>query len=123
VSLVGEHAQDIKSVAERLQEAVDAAWPTRGHNQYSRVYVLMLYWEEDDLGVAEEVWALQNIFMTSYYYSVRVFEIPSAKPTTRLQTRIAEFLKHDGPNTLLIVYYAGHAIQDQQRGQPPIWIS
>jgi hypothetical protein len=61
--------------------------------------------------------------MASYHYAVESWEIPHEKPATRLQVRLAEFLKYDGPETLLIVYYAGHAIQDEQRNEPPVWVS
>jgi hypothetical protein len=120
---VGEHAASIKSVAKRLQAAVDKAWATRGQSRYSRVHVLMLFWENDDLNVAREIRELEDIFIKSYHYSVETWKIPHEKPTTRLQQRMAKFLEYDGSESLLIVYYAGHAIQDEQRSEPPIWIS
>lgn len=123
MSLVGEHAPDIKSVAKRLQAAVEEAWPTRGQSRYTEVHVLMISWEYDDLNVSLEIAQLETIFMASYHYAVESWEIPHEKPATRLQVRLAEFLKHDGPETLLIVYYAGHAIQDEQRSDPPVWVS
>jgi hypothetical protein len=123
VSLVGEHAPDIKSVAKRLQAAVEEAWPTRGRSRYTEVHVLMLSWEIDDLDVILELRQLEAIFTASYHYAVESWKIPHEKPTTRLQIRLTEFLKHDGPETLLIVYYAGHAIQDEQRSEPPVWVS
>jgi hypothetical protein len=123
VSLVGEHAPDIKSVAKRLQAAVEEAWPTRGQSRYTQAHVLTLSWEDDDLGVLLEIRQIETIFQTSYRYAVHSWKIPTEKPATRLQLRLADFLKHDGPETLLIVYYAGHAIQDEQRSEPPVWIS
>lgn len=123
VSLVGEHASSIKKVAERLQAAVEEAWPSWDSRLYREVHVLMLSWKDDDLNVACEIGKLKDIFITSYRYSVETWEIPYEKPATRLQARMAQFLEHDGRDSLLIVYYAGHAIQDEQRSEPPIWIS
>lgn len=83
----------------------------------------MLSWEDDDLNVLFEIRELEKIFLASYRYAVESWRIPSEKPATRLQVRLAEFVEYDGPETLLIVYYAGHAIQDEQRSEPPVWIS
>ena len=125
MSLSNEHAPDIKSVTQRLQEAVDETWKTRGRSRYkSGVNVLLLHWKDDDLGVTEEIELLRVIFSESYHYSVESWEIPGEKPTRELQRRIAEFIdSFDKPDALLIVYYAGHAIQNEQRDDSPIWVS
>jgi hypothetical protein len=125
VSLINEHARDIKEVTERLQAAVDDTWKTRGQNRYRAwVHVLLLRWKDDDLGVATEVDALGFIFSKSYHYNVETWEIPNAKPVRELQFRLGEFLtKYDKQDALLIVYYAGHAEQNIRRSEPPIWAS
>lgn len=83
----------------------------------------MLSWEDDDLLVDSEIRELGTIFEKSYNYEVERWLIPREKPATRIHTKIGEFLENDGTDTLLIVYYAGHAIQDIQQGGSPIWIS
>lgn len=123
MSSVGEHAPDVKSIVERLQAAVDAAAPTRGQSRYTEVHVLMLYWKDDDLGVASEIRDLASIFIKTFHYLVESWEIPSEKPTRCIQERMNKFLKYDSLESLLIVYYAGHAIQNEQCSEPPIWIS
>jgi hypothetical protein len=124
VSLVSEHAPDIECVTRRLQAAVDETWKTRDQKGYSEVHVLLLRWEEDDLKVAVELEELGIIFSKCYNYSVELWRIPSEKPATKLQRRLADYVDNfDTPNTLLIVYYAGHAMQNEQRDESPIWVS
>ena len=123
MSHVSEHAPDIKSVTSRLQEAIDAAWKTPGQSRYTEAHVLLLRWEDDDLRVAEELKELGDIFALSYKFSVETWNIPHEKPTIRLQARMAQFLQYERSESLLIVYYAGHAAEDEQRNEPPVWTS
>ena len=91
--------------------------------RYSNVQVLLISWKDDDLGVAKEVEKLQNVFNDLYHYDVEVYQIPSVKPDKALKRRILEFLDGDGEETLLILYYAGHAKKSLQLNEAPIWLA
>ena len=82
---------------------------------YTKVEVLMLSWEESrgDFSSREELDRLRSIFEKKFKYHTKVQYLDTSIQQ-RLQARVnlivAEFVhRHDGPNTLLIVYYAGHA--------------
>ncbi|KAL1589058.1 hypothetical protein WHR41_01897 [Cladosporium halotolerans] len=115
----------VKTVAEGLERI---AFP-RPQQRYSSVYVLMISWEDDDLGTAREIAKLKDIFEEDYRYSTRHYEIPSHKkispgsePSWELeevlvQTRNKHGRDEDG---LLIIYYGGHG-EVSKRSQHSIW--
>lgn len=81
---------------------------------YTKVEVLLLCWAEscNDMTTKEEVNQLKTTFEEKLYYNTRV-EYLDTTMEGRLQVRVnaivAGFVDaHDGPNTLLMVYYAGH---------------
>ncbi|KAI4116368.1 MAG: hypothetical protein LQ345_003202 [Seirophora villosa] len=81
---------------------------------YQKVEVLMLCWEEHsgDIDTRDEVSQLKAVFEESFGYHVTIQRL-DAKIEKKLQiqvnAKVANFVEaHDGPNTLLIVYYAGH---------------
>ncbi|KAI4142043.1 MAG: hypothetical protein LQ341_003332 [Variospora aurantia] len=81
---------------------------------YKKVEVLILCWEEHsrDIDTTEEVSQLKAVFAEKFGYHVTIYYL-DAKQEKRLQVQVnaqvAIFVdKHDGPNSLLIVYYAGH---------------
>jgi hypothetical protein len=102
---------------------VKAAWSRRHDIRYSKVQVLTLRWEDDDLGVVTELNALDHVFADLYHYEVQTYSIPSEKPDKAIKRRILDFLEHDGLETLLILYYAGHAISSVQVNEAPIWFA
>ncbi|KAI4163936.1 MAG: hypothetical protein LQ342_002433 [Letrouitia transgressa] len=77
---------------------------------YSKVGVLFLTWEEDDLQCKEtEVDALRDLFERRFHYETDYFEIPKQRWQTALQKRIADlFFEYDSPDCLTIIYYGGH---------------
>lgn len=86
----------------------------KSSSTYTNVEVLLLCWAEssDDLAVKEEVSKLKSTFETSFNYNTQISYL-DAKIERKLQvqvnTIVAAFIgAHDGPTTLLIVYYAGH---------------
>jgi hypothetical protein len=112
---------NIQHVAADLNNAIRAAWPKRDEIRYSCVLVLLLYWEDDDLGVHTEIDSLQKVFQEMYHFSVEKFKIPSLKPVIEGHKRIMQFLENDTKDTLRIVYYGGHG-----RGvptEPPTWVA
>jgi hypothetical protein len=57
---------------------------------------------------------------------VETYNIPEARPEKALNRCILEFLDYDeenGDETLLIVYYAGHARRIYDSNEPPIWFA
>jgi hypothetical protein len=123
ISLVEKHVPCIEDLAADLEAAVQAVWPRRHEMRYSHVQVLLLSWEDDDLGVASEIKDLRHVFMDIYNYQVQTYEIPNLTPDKAVKRRIFDFLEHDGEETLLIVYYAGHAKRSFQSNEAPIWMA
>jgi hypothetical protein len=52
---------------------------------------------------------LRRVFEEKYRFQVQEYKIPSSKPLWSVESRILKFLEVDGMDTLLVVYYAGHA--------------
>lgn len=83
-------------------------------SKYKNIEVLLLCWAEksDDLIITEEVSKLKRTFEECFNYRAQIEHLDaSAKQTAQVQVNsiVANFVKtFDGPNTLLIVYYAGH---------------
>jgi hypothetical protein len=122
-SLMSEHIPRIETFAEDLQAAVNAAWPSRGRSRYSEVYVLLMSWEDDTLGVETEMRLLGKVFSNLYRYEVQEFKIPTKTPGKATMREVSRFLENDGLDNLLIVYYAGHARLSLQANEPPIWVA
>jgi hypothetical protein len=121
VSFVEEHIPNIKKFAEDLQLAIDAAWPTRRKSRYKEVHVLLMSWEDDNLGVEKEIRRLGYVFSNLYRFNVQEFRIPRKTPGKATSKRVWTFLEKDKTDSLLIFYYAGHSRLSQQSNEPPIW--
>lgn len=83
-----------------------------GQTNYDRVGVLLISWQADDLRAwSTEIQRLEAIFQEKYHYEVQHYHIPSEKPVTGLNRKVAEFAyEYDGPNNLAIVYYGGRCL-------------
>ena len=85
-------------------------WPL---SKYHRVQVLLIQWEDEDLGVGEEVGKLEAVFSCShprgYNFHTQRYSIPNDDPEDQLTRRLLDFRKGATDKDLLIVYYAGHA--------------
>ncbi|KAE8449443.1 hypothetical protein EG329_008051 [Mollisiaceae sp. DMI_Dod_QoI] len=113
----------IQKLGADLNAAVQAIWSRRHQSRYSGVYVLMISWEDDDLGVWREIAALRNVFEERYNFDVEEYRIPSIdQPDRALKRRVIEFLdSSDEQDKLLIVYYAGHARRAPEENAAPLW--
>ncbi|KAL9065712.1 MAG: hypothetical protein Q9161_008047 [Pseudevernia consocians] len=86
----------------------------RSPSNYKNIEVLLLCWAEksDDLIITEEVSKLKRTFEECFNYHAQIEHLDaSAKQTLQVQVNsiVANFVNaFDGPDTLLIVYYAGH---------------
>ncbi len=121
MSYVSKHIPGLFELTTDLESAAQALWARRHESRYSQVHALSLRWESDDLGVVTESNNLQHVFEDLYHYHVQSFQIPDERPDTSLKRQILQFLENDGKDTLLIVYYAGHAKRSVQLNSPPIW--
>ena len=85
-------------------------WPL---SKYRRVQVLLIQWEDEDLGVDEEVRKLEAVFSCGhpkgYNFHTQRYSIPNDDPEDQLTLRLMDFRKGATDEDLLIVYYAGHA--------------
>ncbi|KAF3018198.1 hypothetical protein E8E14_012038 [Neopestalotiopsis sp. 37M] len=109
---------------EDLSDAVRAAWPER-FKRYSKVAVLMLSWENGNIGNnSTEFWRLKKVFSNEFNYEVHTWQIPLKRPGFQLTQRVQQFVEqYFGRDNLLIVYYAGHARRGDQPGSYPIWFA
>lgn len=98
-------------------------WPRAPGTRYTSVKALLLSWEEDDLGVIKEIRRLRCVLENKYHYDVRTYEIPSRKPDIAIKGQVLEFLKDDDEDTLMIVYYGGHARRGDQTSEGPLWLA
>ena len=81
---------------------------------YEKVEALLLCWQDgsNDMSTKGEVKRLQKVFEKKFHYNVQVEYLDNhiaQKLQIHVNAKVAHFVNtHDGPNTLLIVYYAGH---------------
>jgi hypothetical protein len=103
-----------RALPRQLQALVSTKWPTR-HSRYTRVKVLLVQWQSDDLGVDQELKSLKKVFTQLYHYEVSKFLIPDELPFRSLGKAVLRFIGDDSPETLLIFYYSGHGILQPHR--------
>ena len=116
ISSASYHVKDVQALGKVLTEAGNAAFPNRGRSRYKEAHVLLLSWEDDDLGVIDEVNDLQDVFRQSYNYETEVWKIPGTRSHNSLATRILQLLAdHEARDSLLIVYYGGHGLMNDDR--------
>ena len=115
-----DHVADIRVFARDLNQSLEGAFPPKSC-PYTSVYVLLLQWEADDIGVKEEIFLLRQVFRNQFNFNVENWYIPSSNSFHSLQDKIYDFQKaHQSKWELLIVYYGGHAEADTRRGRS-IW--
>jgi hypothetical protein len=91
--------------------------------RYKNVNVLTMRWEQGDAGTEQAVQAVHNVFRDRYNFTVEDWQIPSsANPSVNISARLAKFLEYDDPETLLIIFYAGHGyISSAVGGSQTYW--
>ncbi|KAL8791586.1 MAG: hypothetical protein Q9195_005850 [Heterodermia aff. obscurata] len=110
------HVKDIKAFGEVLTSAAEAAFPNRGVSRYKEVHALLLSWEDDNLGVVDEVKELGDVFRSLYGFTTETWKIPSKRSHNSLAAKILGFLDdHESKDNLLIVYYGGHGEMNDDR--------
>ena len=110
ISLIDYHINDLATFGRHLTEAANAAFPN-GQARYQEVHVLLLSWEQDNLGVINEVLELQDVFRQAYRYDTQEWRIPSTHSFKALRKTISKFLDDfEKKESLLIVYYGGQYV-------------
>ena len=123
VSRAHYHVKDIDIFGKILGEAAAAALSSRGRPQYKAVFVLLLIWGDDNLGVIDEILELKQVFQEDYGFDTEVWSIPSFQPQTLLVKKIGELVRLcNSSETLFIIYYGGHGTKDEETCQA-VWTS
>ncbi|KAL8980611.1 MAG: hypothetical protein Q9205_004355 [Flavoplaca limonia] len=108
------YQEDFKSAVNEIDTAVQRAIPQL-YPVYDNVAVLMMSWDNDNIGVRPLEDKLAQIFTHDYNFTVER-HIIEAYPQifgsleSNLMRRLLEFgSRYDAPRTLLIYVYSGHA--------------
>jgi hypothetical protein len=113
---------DFSTFLSHLTDAASAAWPDRFAARYSKVKVLLMSWDKDDIGVEQEVRNLEAVFRGLYHYETEYWKIPSRRPAVELSRKVADLVDaHGQEGNLLILYYGGHTRSSEQPGGSPVW--
>ena len=76
--------------------------------------MLTMFWQDDDLGVLEEIKRLSSVFSNLYKFIVRQFVIPSYGADAALTRGVGDFVyEFGGEDSLIILYYGGHDDPDR----------
>jgi hypothetical protein len=82
---------------------------------YSAVEVLMVCWKDSaQKQFKEQLKSLAKV-LSAYNFHVMEYEIESKRPQQTFSARLLSFLDHDKPNTLLIIYYGGHGLNNKDK--------
>ena len=91
-------------------------------SRYKHVHVLLLYWHEScgDMSTEEEVDELKAVFEHLFQYHTEKAPLVAGSGGRKVQTTINRIVstfidQYDGPDNLLIVYYAGHGMPDKDK--------
>ncbi|KAL8869085.1 MAG: hypothetical protein Q9174_004535 [Haloplaca sp. 1 TL-2023] len=116
ISLIDYHVTDIETFGKVLNTAVATACPKVTSSRYSQVYVLLLSWADDDLGVQVEIDGLEAVLRDDYGYQTDQWKIPTSMSHNALSFRIMQSLvSFEAKDKLFITYYAGHGYMNEER--------
>ena len=116
ISLIDYHVKDIETFGKVLNNAAAAAFPRSRFSRYCDVYVLLLSWEDDDLGVEGEIDDLEAAFRDIYRYRVGRWKIPRSRSHNALVHQIIQALgDFESNDKLFITYYGGHGFMNDDR--------
>ncbi|KAG5943970.1 hypothetical protein E4U53_006976 [Claviceps sorghi] len=118
ISRTSFHVKHIGAFAQRLEDSATRAFPNRGRTsqRYKKVQALLLHWSSDDLFVLPELEDLEKCLRQDFAFGTDVFAIPSENSHLELMMRVGQVIKaHESQDTLLLIYYGGHARIDESR--------
>lgn len=85
--------------------------------RYKRVFALLVSWLDDELDVNAELAPLFDVFKEIYHFKAAHYRIPSIDCEKLLEQRLSSLSNIlDSPDTLFILYYAGHGGSDGGKG-------
>lgn len=119
----GDHLESFEEFLEHLNQAAKTVLPTVSR-RYQDVVVLLLQWQDDDLGTASEIQDLECLFRDTYHYKTEKYLIPSSDSATQLEYKLNDFRKaNDHESNLLMLYYGGHGLLEvnKQRPSRSVW--
>lgn len=103
----------LEDFTKKLDLALKGVFPNQNRSRYSRVFVLLMRWQEGDpkLPVAVEIEELRRVFEDVFHFYVEIFEIPASQSHIRVTQKILEFVLCNGnsKDDLKIFYYGGHS--------------
>ncbi|KAF8851278.1 hypothetical protein BDZ45DRAFT_696080 [Acephala macrosclerotiorum] len=110
------HIDELGTFAARLENASASIFPNKGRSRYKDIRVLLLRWEEDNMGVQYELNDLAKTFKSTYGFDTEIWVIPTAKSLFALNRKTWQFIEDFGnADNLLIVYYAGRGLMNGSR--------
>jgi hypothetical protein len=99
------HLNNFEEFFEHLNRAAKSVL-LRVSRRHSGAYVLLLRWEDDDLGTETELSDLGEVLRDVYYYTTERYLIPLDDPATQLEYGLNDFRRaYDNGTNLLIIYY------------------
>ncbi|CAJ2500030.1 Uu.00g028830.m01.CDS01 [Anthostomella pinea] len=115
--------QNLDSIKADLNSTASRILSSPHRSRYTTVYVLLIYWQDDDdPGVSSAVDELAEVFDKYYHYTLEVSKIPPnassgcANSWRWLSRIINDFTDHsDTRDVLKIVYYNGYSFLDENR--------
>ncbi|KAL8703851.1 MAG: hypothetical protein Q9201_002979 [Fulgogasparrea decipioides] len=116
ISRISYHIQDLETFGDIVTKAAAAAFPSTKKSRYQNVFVLLLSWENDKLGVILELQELDNVLSQKYHFQTEQWKIPDLNSHNALAFRLMEFLKdYTAKENLLLIYYGGHGHMNDDR--------
>ncbi|KAL8723578.1 MAG: hypothetical protein Q9181_007252 [Wetmoreana brouardii] len=116
ISCISYHIQDLETFGDIVTKAAAAAFPNAKKSNYQNVFVLLLSWENDELGVILELQELDDVLSQTYHFQTEQWKIPDLNSHNALAFRLVEFLKnHTANGNLLLIYYGGHGHMNDDR--------
>jgi len=110
------HVKDVKALGDLLNSAATAAFPNQGVSRYKEIHALLLSWEDDSLGVLNEIGELDDVLRQIYHFEVERWKIPSKRSHNTLAAKLLAFLDdYESKENLLLVYYGGHGSMNDDR--------
>ena len=116
ISRVSHHVPNIKDFLATVEKATRSAFPNTGKSRYQAAHVLLLSWEDDDLGVLQQSDRLSGVFRDCYGFETEDWFIPSQNSHSALGKKLQGFAETGAKEgALLILYYGGHGFLNTDR--------
>lgn len=109
----------LKNFGEGLHAAAQAVFPSERRFPYSKVYVLMLCWDDERANhrLHKDMNQLSSVFKDVYHFDTEVWRIPDEDSNLDVNQKVLDFVNLGGDRfeDLKIVYYTGKARLDKNK--------